>query len=179
MSHVFFRQFFSPQWIQSMVDEKNIYNTYKAEKQFSLHGSLSLVAEKSNKSDVTNIKLDMNGDLFPSIIMVRELINFFYFGRSEPPSVVWLKKYRICPNFVPLKFRPNCPEPSVEVYLNTYQNSYQKFVQIPHFNLYYWWALSLFFLTQLFSQSDSSGRLGNQLCVYGTLLVRSFCGSFL
>ena len=68
----FLFQFFSPQFIQSMVlvGENNIYNIFKAEKQFILNGSISLVAKKSNESNVTDIKLDINGEFFPSIMTV-------------------------------------------------------------------------------------------------------------
>eukprot|EP00090_Calanus_glacialis_P028129 TRINITY_DN4506_c0_g1_i6.p1 TRINITY_DN4506_c0_g1~~TRINITY_DN4506_c0_g1_i6.p1 ORF type:complete len:402 (-),score=64.60 TRINITY_DN4506_c0_g1_i6:206-1411(-) len=67
---LYLTQFFSPQFIQSMVlvGENNIYNIFKAEKQFILNGSISLVAKKSNESNVTDIKLDINGEFFPSIM---------------------------------------------------------------------------------------------------------------
>ena len=58
-----------------MVDENNVYNFYKAEKQFILRGSIKMVAEKNNNSDVTDLKLDLDGDIFSSIITVSLLEN--------------------------------------------------------------------------------------------------------
>ena len=58
-----------------MVDENNVYNFYKSEKQFILRGSIKMVAEKNNNSDVMDLKLDLDGDIFPSIITVIFLEN--------------------------------------------------------------------------------------------------------
>ena len=53
-----------------LMDENDISDIFKAEKEFILNGSLSLVGEKSNDSNVIDIKLDINGEFFPSIITV-------------------------------------------------------------------------------------------------------------